>query len=363
MKKTSTGGAFCIVPRALIERISLAGLNASHLGLLTFVIDRADANGVSFWSMTKIGIQLGCSKSTVSRMLSDLHRTGFVDKKPRPRRDGANSVLEIRVIGHAEFRQGRSDARAKDTKQVSVSGQDDAKQTAQIGTPSACGPQPCPATKPSSFSTSIVSQMKRAVSETQRAVPYVQRQGNDNQENNNQIKKHSSSLPKREGTNLPNVPGWNQEQEREWMSYFGLRTDIHYRPKTLPSAVLLDAAIEHFEFHKKNQTERKARQIASWSEMLSSLTVSATANELAELASTTSRLHDDELIKFLNAYREDWKAYWRRPPVPEQVKERLSATKTPQIDGSRFSELMMRALAAKYIKQEHSCLRSHKEAA
>ncbi len=361
MKKMSTSGAFCIVPRALIERISLAGLNACHLGLLTFLIDRADDLGVSFWSLKKIGAQLGCSKSTVSRMLSDLHRTGFVAKKPRPRRDGANSVLEICVIGHAEFRSGRT-VTSPNEEAAEISNQSSAGSHSPTDAPQA--ETPCPAKKATPFAASVVSRMKRAVSETQQPVPPTERHGNENQANKTQEKNTPSSLPEREGTNFPSVPGWNEEKEKNWMSYFGSRTGYHDRPTSMPPIALLDAAIEHYDHHKVAQEERKKRQMGAWTEMLTSLGVPVTAEHARELASVTARLDKVDLHEFLGKLRRDWKSYWRCPPLPEHVEERLCAHKIPQADGARMSELMMRALVAKNIKQEQSQLRlTQKEAA
>lgn len=365
MSETTSCGAFCIVPRDLIERVARAGLGACHLGLLTFLIDRADRRGISFWSFKKIGERLGCSKSTVSRMLSDLHREGFVDKKPRPRRDKANSVLEIQIAGYAEFLSSRAKRGEAKNPAEEAKNPAEAENLAETtaATVTCSDKETDKPVKPSTFAVLGVSQTKRAVSRTQHPVAEAGRHGNENQVNNTQEKNHSSSLPKREGTNVPLVPDWDQAKERDWVRYFGMKTGLHDRPSELPPMALLDAAIKHDRLKVRQEAAQVADRKSAWRQMLRSVGVTLPAEHANELAKATSLLNEAALSAFLEGYKRDWQAHWRRPPTIEQVKDRVAGIKYSPTDRDLWAtrnEIRTRAMVASHIKTELAMAEGHR---
>ncbi|SFQ17256.1 helix-turn-helix domain-containing protein [Tranquillimonas alkanivorans] len=324
MEIAGAGGAYCIVPRYLLDRLMGAGLGASHLGLLAFLVDRSDRSGLSFWSFRKIASRLSCSKATVSRMLSDLASAGLVSKAPRRRRDGANSIIEVTITGYAEF-MGRYQPKTEADADPDTSQPD----------PVESGPCPIVAKRdePSAFAASVVSQMKRAVAS-------VKRSGNENQG-----KPIPTTLP-----SLPAEPSWSEKHEQEWVRLFGEKTGVHDNPSGSPSPDLLEAAVARAERLKAEQAGGGASARNAWRSMLEAIGVSFSEADVGSLAAATAGLEPDQLHAFLQSYQESWKPYWRRPPTEAQVRKLVSEagfdTRRSAGKGRIFSEAMSRSLVA-----------------
>lgn len=79
---------------------SIYDSDLSHRARVVYMYlkDRADADGTCWPGIKTIAKDLGLSRSTVKRALSDLCKEGFIKKEPRWRENGSHSSNLYRLL-------------------------------------------------------------------------------------------------------------------------------------------------------------------------------------------------------------------------------------------------------------------------